>query len=695
VTAVEVANAYVTLTTKMPGVKREISSALGGSDVDGAVKSAGVKFGATLTKAISGVAVAGIAAVGATAAAGLGTALVKGFQRLNAIDTASAKLRGLGNDAATVDTIMSNALASVKGTAFGLGDAAGVAAQVVAAGIAPGADLEKVLKGVANSAAAAGTGLGEMGSIYAKAATQANGVQNDVISQLADRGIPVYQALADQLGVTAGEVFGLASAGKISFQQFQDAAIAASGTVASELGGTVKGSLDNLMSSLGRIGAGLLGGVFGQLAPTIQAVTGALGPLEVIAGNVGQKIGQFLAPAFELIQSVLTSGFDFSMFGELLSYLSPLGLAFKVLEPILPVILNTLMMIGQTVGGALISAVQALLPALQTVASIFADVLAEVLAQTLPVFVQLGSLIGELVAGIAPLIVQLVSALVPALSMLAPIAAAILPVFRDIIPVLSTLVQAILPVLSALIQALAPIFTTLMAAIIPIIEPILELVSPLLELVTTILQPLINLLGVLIPIGLIPLQAAFEFLGPVIAGVAEALSSILMPMIQLIQDVLSGLVTFLTGVFTGNWEQAWQGVQDIFSGIWEGIRNIAVGVINGIIDLINGFIGGLNGFGGFLSDLTGGAVGIDIGTIPHLAQGATVQPRRGGTLAVLAEAGRPESVVDTGLLNAALENGIAGSRSGPLVVVNPGPGMDEQVIGVVAAREISWQMGGG
>lgn len=47
--------------------------------------------------------------------------------------------------------------------------------------------------------------------------------------------------------------------------------------------------------------------------------------------------------------------------------------------------------------------------------------------------------------------------------------------------------------------------------------------------------------------------------------------------------------------------------------------------------------------------------------IPSLAQGATVLPRRGGTLVRLAEAGRAESVVDTGLLNKRLAGTEGGS----------------------------------
>src|SRR5699024_9149666 len=119
------------------------------------------------------------------------------------------------------------------------------AAGAVAAGIKPGQELEGVLKSVANSAAATGTDMAEMGGIFNKVASTGK-AQNDVLSAVADRGLPIYQALADQLGVTADEVFKMASAGEIGFDQFEQAMKSAAGTVAEELGGTTMGTLDNL-----------------------------------------------------------------------------------------------------------------------------------------------------------------------------------------------------------------------------------------------------------------------------------------------------------------------------------------------------------------------------------------------------------------------------------------------------------------
>src|SRR5690606_5481974 len=118
--------------------------------------------------------------------------------------------------AKTVDKIMANALASVKGTAFGLDEAATVAAGVVAAGIKPGKELEGVLKLVADSATIAGSSMTEMGAIFNKVAA-GNRLSMEEVNQLSDRGIPIMSALAKQYGVTAGEARKMVSKGKVDF----------------------------------------------------------------------------------------------------------------------------------------------------------------------------------------------------------------------------------------------------------------------------------------------------------------------------------------------------------------------------------------------------------------------------------------------------------------------------------------------
>jgi tape measure domain-containing protein len=297
-----VGTAEVLVRPTFKGFQKNTGKALSG------LGSQGDKAGSTLGQRVSGgfkkAAKVGFAAAGAVAVAGLGAALTKGMGRLVAIENAQAKMRGLGHDTEAVDAIMKNALASVKGTAFGLGEAATTAAGAVAAGIKPGKDLEGVLKSVANSAAAAGVGMDEMGGIYNKVASLGK-AQNDSLQQVADKGIPIYKALAEQMGVTQEEVFDLASEGKVSFEQFEDAMTSASGTVAEEMGKTFTGSLKNAWAAIGRIGANLLSGVFDKFAPAIQGVTEWLGKLEPIATKVGEVIGVWLSNAVEKAQGFI------------------------------------------------------------------------------------------------------------------------------------------------------------------------------------------------------------------------------------------------------------------------------------------------------------------------------------------------------------------------------------------------------
>ncbi|CAM3535989.1 hypothetical protein TSOC111612_01330 [Tsukamurella ocularis] len=219
--------------------------------------------------------VAGATAAGAAGAAAFGTALKLGFDRLTAIDDAKGKLRGLGHDAAAQAKIMDSAMASVKGTAFGLGDAATISASAIAAGIKPGQELTKYLKTTADAATIAGSSLGEMGSIFNQVQTGQQAMTDD-LNQLADRGIPIYQWLAKEMKVSAGEVKGLASEGKVSSEIFFKAVQSNIAGAALESGKTVTGSFNNVKAALGRLGAAALEPSFNRLPTAFGSITAAL-----------------------------------------------------------------------------------------------------------------------------------------------------------------------------------------------------------------------------------------------------------------------------------------------------------------------------------------------------------------------------------------------------------------------------------
>lgn len=265
----ELATGYVSLVTDASQIAKDIDKALaqGSRNVDKVGSSIGSKLGGALQKTLTASAVA----TGGAVATVVGTALTKGWQRLSAIDNAQGKLKALGNDAQSTSKIMDSAMASVKGTAYGLGDAATIAASAVAAGIAPGKDLTKYLSSIGDAAAIAGTDLADMGSIFNQVQTGQTAYTDD-LNQLADRGIPIYQWLAQEAGVAASEVKDLASKGKISSEMFFSAIDKNIGGAAKSVD-TVSAAWSNTMAALGRAGAAALGPTFDRLKPALSGTT--------------------------------------------------------------------------------------------------------------------------------------------------------------------------------------------------------------------------------------------------------------------------------------------------------------------------------------------------------------------------------------------------------------------------------------
>ncbi|MFI3377673.1 peptidoglycan DD-metalloendopeptidase family protein [Mammaliicoccus sciuri] len=222
----------------------------------------------------------------------------KGFGRLVEIDNAKAKLDGLGHSGGNVQKIMDNALEAVKGTSFGMGEAATTASSAVAAGIKPGKELTRYLSLTGDAAAIAGSSMSEMGSIINKVQT-ANKAYNGELQQLSDRGIPIYQWIAKEAGVTADQVFDMASKGEISSKMFLDSIENNIGGAAKKMGEkSFTASLSNMWAAVGRLGASFLdaggkgGGFFSKMKPLMNDLTTAIDGMEGSAAKWGEKLGQ-------------------------------------------------------------------------------------------------------------------------------------------------------------------------------------------------------------------------------------------------------------------------------------------------------------------------------------------------------------------------------------------------------------------
>lgn len=79
----------------------------------------------------------------------------------------------------------------------------------------------------------------------------------------------------------------------------------------------------------------------------------------------------------------------------------------------------------------------------------------------------------------------------------------------------------------------------------------------------------------------------------VINGIIDRVKAIVGNVIDAVNGIitmLKGIVKFVTGVFTGDWDKAWQGIKDIFKGTWDSFVSIVKIPLNSIIGLINGMI---------------------------------------------------------------------------------------------------------
>lgn len=91
-----------------------------------------------------------------------------------------------------------------------------------------------------------------------------------------------------------------------------------------------------------------------------------------------------------------------------------------------------------------------------------------------------------------------------------------------------------------------------------------------------------------------------NYVGPAIGGALSVVASVVGTMFGVVADVVNGIITtlkgvidFVCGVFSGNWELAWKGISDIFRGLWDGLVGILKGAVNLVIDALNLLITGL------------------------------------------------------------------------------------------------------
>ena len=610
--------------TGIEGAKSAVSAGM--SAIGKICSSAGNAF-----KSIS----TAIVGVGAGATVMLGKlAVTGGFNRALSIEDARAKLKGLGHDAGSIDEIMNNALASVKGTAYGLGDAATTASQLVASGVKQGDQLTSVLKTVGDSAQISGRDFTEMGSIFSKVAAS-NKLQGEQVNQILDSGIPILQFLAKHYGITAEEAQKMVSSGKVDFENFAAAMQENLGGAAQSAGGTFKGAMANVKAALRRLGekamTPVLNGlrdIFNAAIPLVDAVTTKLTPVFEQWGDlVSNTIAPMIVDAFGKITEVLNgdsfSGFssgimaaipivgslvaavggtgllgtisklltdiplvgpalgglanESSLLGSALKLLGgPVGIVLSLiagLVAISPQLQQTLAQVAETVGSALMGAVSTLAPVLQDIFDKCTSAASEIFPVLVECMGQIFETIGTVIAQLAPVAAEILQPLLDCISQLIEPLTNILTV---ILPPLTSLLDGLIILVGSVLSFIGQLFAGIESLLLPILAALVQGVSDLL----TQCSPWLEQLG-----------STFEVVMDLVGSVLQIAGACLSQFLAVAGSVIAGVVQWIVGTL----QPAFAAMAPFISGIVSAVNQVitSIGqVVQGVVGLVQGIISG-------------------------------------------------------------------------------------------------------
>ena len=155
-----------------------------------------------------------------------------------------------------------------------------------------------------------------------------------------------------------------------------------------------------------------------------------------------------------------------------------------------------------------------------------------------------------------------------------------------------------------IIQKIGQRFADFWKTVQPQLEPFINLVKEVASYLEETLEPVFKIVW----------KAAGDYVVKFFDDVSVIIDGAL--------GVIEGIITFLTGVFQGDWEKAWDGIVQAVGSIFGTLESLVKTPINAVINLVNKAIGAINKISVDLpSAVGGGHIGFNIPTIPTLAKG--------------------------------------------------------------------------
>jgi phage-related protein len=225
--------------------------------------------------------------------------------------------------------------------------------------------------------------------------------------------------------------------------------------------------------------------------------------------------------------------------------------------------------------------------------------------------------------------------------------------FRQVFEAIKNIIDTVLlPTLKKIIELFQNVYTQIQ----PILNDMLDFIGVVFGRIlefwnengTQIVQAIINIVTFIANLFkklFDDIIAIINFFLPFITGMFHVAWILIKDIFNSVLTIIMGLFKIFAGVFTGDWKKVWEGVQDVFAGIFLGVVNTFKGVINTMINYLNFFTSKLSSIKIKIPEvdipLIGKVGGFEIGIpnipkIPFLAEGGIVTSP---TLAMIGEGG--------------------------------------------------------
>lgn len=476
------------------------------------------KTRSTLGTLGKGLAVAGTAFIGATAAvgglyAGLSTLASKG-QQAAAVGRTTAQIIKSTGGAAQVTATQVGELADALSRKTGIDDEA----------IQTGANLLLTFKNVKNE----GTGLS---AIFDRATTAALDLSKAGFGSVDSASKMLGKALNDPMkGLTA-----LSRAG-VTFTEQQKEQITA------------------MVESGNVLGAqkAILAEVESQVGGVAEATRSPIEAIQTMLGNLVEDVGKTLLPIFNQIADAL---------GPVLEQLAPplaeiakmlggvLVSALQALTPMFQPVADAVASLAGMLGPVLTGIIQALVPVVTPIIEIIgqlADILGPVLTGVLTAISPLIQGLGGVIAALAPAFLAIFQALAPVVEMLAgalgTALTTLVPLVVKIADILANVLTKALEMLAPYWESLASIIGTVLNAVLP---PLVDVLMTLLDALMPILDPLMEIAALFIEMAT-PIMELVGVLAPLVAIGIKLIAAVLTPLIEVVGKVITTFVRWIS-----------------------------------------------------------------------------------------------------------------------------------------------------